>query len=49
MESTSLRLTQQWHGGVGLGVVIRMRLLGIPQTGLALARRLEPLAPPRRR
>jgi hypothetical protein len=41
MESTALHLSRRWRGAAGPGVVIRMRLLAAPPTGLALARRLE--------
>jgi hypothetical protein len=40
MESTALQLARLWPGAGAPGVVIRMRLLALPPTGSALARRL---------
>jgi len=40
MESTALHLARLWPGAAGPGIVIRMRLLALPPTGSALARRL---------
>jgi hypothetical protein len=49
MESTVLHLARRWPAAAGPGVVIRMRLLAAPRTGLALARRLERARTLRRR